>query len=450
MQFARPTRHLWLAVAAFTLSACSGGGGSGTVPTPGGPSPSFRGTVKSFSTVTTITVAQMEADQSFPIIYAVGGAPQCDVTLYTIDYNTVGAFGEQANADEGLFVPGPACGSGPFPLIGYAHGTNLVKAQNISDPTTYSPTFTAPDQDPYVVAAIFASQGYVVSATDYLGLGTSTYPFHPYLQVATESTSVIDALRAARTVAAKSGVALSGQVLLTGHSQGGQVTMATQRAIEAQYPEFDLVGSAPSSGPYDLTQTFLDSLANQSQDAPLLAAYILTGYNKTYKNVYSTPTDVFLQPYASGIDSLLPVATFQDEIPLLEGVTLPLELNQLLTPAFYSSFEGDANSGARQDTAKNDLLSGWVAKAPQFICGGSQDPEVEFKNALAAQSYFNAVGSRNVLTDVNLYVEQTGVPMSDYHVTVADFCLTLARVEFFDGLVNTAAHAKKTFGKRRL
>jgi hypothetical protein len=90
-----------------------------------------------------------------------------------------------------------------------------------------------------------------------------------------------------------------------------------------------------------------------------------------------------------------------------------------------------------------------VAHAPQFICGGSQDPEVEFKNALAAQQYFNSVGSRVVLTDVNLYLQQAGIPISDYHVTVADFCLTLARVEFFDNLTKAQAHARKARGLKR-
>jgi hypothetical protein len=59
------------------------------------------------------------------------------------------------------------------------------------------------------------------------------------------------------------------------------------------------------------------------------------------------------------------------------------------------------------------------------------------------------VGSRVVLTDVNLYVEATGVPMSDYHVTVADFCLTLARTEFFDNLTKAKGHARKLRGLKR-
>src|SRR6185312_8644197 len=109
----------------------------------------------------------------------------------------------------------------------------------------------------------------------------------------------------------------------TGHSQGGQSAVAAQRAIEAQYRgEFDLRGDAPSSGPYALSQTFEDSLRHQSQDAPILAAYILPGYQKIYGNVYADPTHVFKNPYASRVDTLLPVATYRDEKKLY-GETLP-------------------------------------------------------------------------------------------------------------------------------
>ena len=362
----------------LSLSACTGVNPTGSVPSTANPPPSFRGVVTASSMVTTITTAQMQANQSFPIIYAVGGPPLCDVTLYSIDYKTPGVRGEQANASAALFVPGSGCGTGPFPLVGYAHGTNIVKEQKITDPTTTNPELTAPDQDPVVVAAIFAAQGYVVVATDYLGLGDSTYPYHPYLHVDSEASAVIDSLRAARTVAAKNGVSLSGQVLLTGHSQGGQVTMGTQRAIEAlNSTEFNLVGSAPSSGPYDLTQTFQDSLANQSQDAPVLAAFILTGYNKIYNgNVYGTnperrvPGTVF--------DRHRLVAARRDlrrraTDPRRCDLTAPAESAARAVVLF--SFQNDPCSGARQDTAKNDFLQGWTARRRSSSAAARKTPK---------------------------------------------------------------------------
>ena len=411
-----------------------------TLPSP----PPVRGRIDGMKLVETITTAAMNADPNSAIISRLGGPPVCDVALYALDYETVGVHNERANASAALFVPQAACGKGPFPLVGYAHGTNVVRAQKITDPGSTDPRFTPPDQLPVVIAAIFAAHGYATVATDYLGLGDSTYPYHPYLHAASEATAVVDSLRAARNASRRLNVPLSGAVMLTGHSQGGHSAVAAQRAIEAMGTrEFQLAGDAPSSGPYDLSQTFLDSIAHESQDAPILATYVLTGYQKTYGNVYASgPSDVFLPPYASTVDSLLPVATFQDELAL-EGQTLPLQLSVLLQPSFVQSFTTNPSSPARVDTADNDLLTGWRPVAPLFVCGGSADPEVEFKNAQAAQAYVTSVGGTSTLVDVNPLMPPS-LPLVDYHVTVADFCLTLARAQFFDGLTGT-----HKLGKRR-
>jgi pimeloyl-ACP methyl ester carboxylesterase len=412
------------------------------------PSPPPRGKIDRLSLVETITAAAMNADPNSAIISKLGGPPRCDVALYAIDYETIGVRGERANASAALFVPQSACGTGPFPLIGYAHGTNVVRAQKITDPGSTDPRFTPPDQLPVVIAAIFAAHGYVTVATDYLGLGDSTYPFHPYLHALSEASSVVDSLRAARNAAKSLNLALSGKVLLTGHSQGGHSAVATQRVIEALgNAEFNLAGDAPSSGPYALTQTFLDEIAQPGEDAPILATYVLTAYQKIYKNLYTNgPADVFLPPYASTVDSLLPVATFQDELAL-EGQTLPLALSALLQPSFVSSFTSNSGSPARVAAAANDLLTSWRPSAPVFLCGGSRDPEVEFKNSLAAQAYFSSVGASSTLLDVNPYISQflPSLPIQEYHVTVADFCLTLARAQFFDSL----SKARKPFTKHR-
>ncbi|MBV8155789.1 MAG: alpha/beta hydrolase [Candidatus Eremiobacteraeota bacterium] len=418
-----------VALAAVALSACTASSGSVT---PAPTAAAQRGSVDSLSAVTTIGKAAMAKGLFGKVITGLGGAPQCAVKVYAIVYSTVGVKGEPANASAAFFVPQTPC-KGPFPLVGYAHGTNPVREQLITQPSTASATWTAPDQDPIVVAAVFAAHGYAVAATDYLGLGLSTYPYHPYLHADSEATAVVDSLRAARLAAGKLHVPLSGKVFLTGHSQGGQSAVASQRAIEAQADnEFDLRGDAPSSGPYALTHTFEDSLRKQSQDAPILAAYIIPGYQKIYGNVYADPTSVFQMPYAATIDTLLPVQTYADEA-LLYGKTLPLELNRLLQPSFVHTFLTDPSSPVRRDTHANDLLGGWLPKAPVWLCGGDRDPEVEFKNARAAFTYFHRNGVKVTLTDVNFLIPAY-VPLKDYHVVVALFCLPLARTEFFDKL----------------
>ena len=270
-----------LAAAALSigLGACSGTISPVPGPASGPPMvPPARGTIISMTRVGTITEAQMSAGLPGQVITALGGAPECNVTLYAITYQTIGVQGEPADASEGFFVPGNGCKK-PYPLVGYAQGTNVIKAQKITNPTKRN-------IEPVVVAAIYAAHGDAVAATDYLGLGYSSYPYQPYLVVSAEASAVIDSMRAARKAAKMLHVSLSRNVLLTGHSQGGQAAMATQREIEASDAgEFHLVADAPSSGPYALTQTLVDGVTHPGQNAPVLAAYALTSYQHVYSNV---------------------------------------------------------------------------------------------------------------------------------------------------------------------
>jgi len=434
------------AALAASLAAATGVASAGSAP--------MRGSVVSAKLITTITVSDMERDKFAQVAIEIGdkfgpnfgespsaGVPQCNVALYRIVYNTVGVMHEPAVADEGLFVPLKGC-SAPngYPLVGYAHGTNVAKSQVIWDPKTTDYVHTAPDQSPNTIAAVFAAHGYVVSATDYLGLGISSYKYHPYLNAESEATSIVDAMRAARLFAAKNNIMLNGHVFLTGHSQGGQSALAAQRAVQRYPSEFALLADAPSSGPYALTDTFETELTENGgaggQDSPIFATYAITGYQKTYQNIYTKPTEVFKFPYVKGINNLLPVANFADEDKLF-GQTLPLGLNQLIKPSFANSFLSDPSSGARVDTAKNDLLQGWMrspSEALMLLCGGSNDPEVPFFNTELAYEYFSAQPGAYPVepVDVDPYVQQLNVPPSDYHVTVAFFCYTIAKQAAFD------------------
>jgi hypothetical protein len=418
----RPFRLLIAVPFACAFAACTSSV-SQVQPATSQPTSIARGAVLALTQVGTITKAQMTAGLVGSTISELGGPPKCDVTLYAITYETIGAHGEPANTSEAFFVPAKGC-TGPFPLVGYAQGTNVVKAQKITNPT-------ARNIEPVVIAAIYAAHGDAVAATEFLGLGYSTYPYQPYLVVSAEASAVIDSMRASRNAAKTLGIPLSSVVLLTGHSQGGQAAMGTQRAIEADEPgEFQLIAGAPSSGPYALEQTTLDGVTHPGMGAPTYSTYMLTAYQKTYGNVYTDPTQVFQNPYANGIDSLLPVDTYA-EAAALNGKTLPRTLSALLQPAFVKSFMGNPKNGARVDLAKNNLLNGWTPVAPVALCGGSQDPVVDYENSKLAYAYFTKEGVKVSLTDVNGFIPAS-LPRSEYHDAVLLFCLTLNRVSILD------------------
>jgi Secretory lipase len=425
-------RSLLLSIAvlfAFVCAGCSSSSVTQVQPVTSQPVTVARGAVLALTKVGTITKAQMTAGIAGSTIAEFGGPPQCDVTLYAITYETIGAHGEPANTSGAFFVPATGC-QGPFPLVAYAQGTNVIRAQKITDPT-------ARNIEPVVIAAIYAAHGDAVAATEYLGLGYSTYPYQPYLVVNSEASAVIDSMRASRNAAKTLGVPLSSEVLVTGYSQGGHAAMGTQRAIEADEPsEFHLIAGAPASGPYALEKTTVDGIAHPGMGAPTYSTYMLTAFEKTYDNVYTDPTQVFQNPYANGIDSLLPVNTYAEAVAL-NGKTLPLALSALLQPAFVKSFTTDPKNGARVDLGKNDLLNGWKPVAPVALCGGSKDPVVNYENSQLAYAYFQKEGVKVTLTDMNGYIPPT-LPRSEYHDAILLFCLTYNRATFLDKKPNGA------------
>ena len=384
------------------------------------------GTVLSSTTLKTFTVAAMDAELGDQRDFI--GAPRCDVRLVDLTYATVGVHNEPATASAMLLLPeGKTC-KGPYPLMGWARGTETQRdsgqAQRLLK-TGDSP-----------VLAFFAAQGYAVVATDYLGLGRSDYAFHPYLHADSEASAIIDSLRAARELSTKLKAPLSGKVMLAGYSQGGHAAMAAQRAIERDASaEFNLVASAPMSGPYSLSQTFLGSwsgvtAAGTNTLAPYLLAYTVTAMQGVYGNIYDTPQQVFREPWAAQLKSEFPGQ--HNLFEMLDQHALPpvAELDQLRQPAFTKAFVDDPQMPFRQALARNDLLD-WTPRTPTALCGSHRDAVVAFANSQAAEAAFSSRGAPVTLLDVSPRIppEVDGVQV---HTRAAAYlCLGAVREQLF-------------------
>ena len=215
----------------------------------GGNSPSdLRGRlVDAPAVLATLSVAQINAATASTGLQAITGAAKCDVKVVALNYYTLGVTGEQANASGVMLVPAGACTS-TAALVAYAKGTDVQKPRTLASPT---------DSETFLLAAMYAAQGYAVVATDYLGFAKSTYSYHPYLHADSEASTVVDSIRAARNAATTVGASLSGKVMLTGYSQGGHSSMAAHRAIERDNAtEINVVAGAHLAGPYNLSGSF--------------------------------------------------------------------------------------------------------------------------------------------------------------------------------------------------
>lgn len=371
-------------------------------------------------------------------LLAVSGTPLCDVAVHRIRYATVGGANEATTASGALMVPlgGDAQCRGARPVLLYAHGTTTDRAFDMTK------LQGDPNGEALIMAALFASQGYIVVAPDYAGYGSSTLPYHPYLVADQQSKDMIDALTAARSAlpsAAAPATTDSGRLFITGYSQGGYVAMATHRAMQAA--GMTVTASAPMSGPYAMA-AFVDAVfaGRVGSGATVSATLLITAYQKAYGNMYSSAAEVFETQYASGIESLLPSTTPRSVLyaqgklpkdalfsttppdPAFADIT-PATTPASLAPIFAAGFGTDplvnnsfrlsylldaqahpdggwpttttgtaaATPGLRlrQALKQNDLRN-WTPSAPTLLCGGNADPTVFWFNTQLMQGYWAA------------------------------------------------------------
>lgn len=390
-----------LAAAAALLVAC---GGSDE---PSGPK---RGElIDPARVVVELTPEQIDAATAGNGLQALTGKASCGVKILALNYATIGAKGESgANSSGALLVPtgplGSACASAATPLLAYAHGTEVYKPSTMADPN---------NGETLLLAAFYAAQGYSVVASDYLGYAQSSYPYHPYLHADSEASSVIDSIRAARNAATAVGVKFSGEVMLSGYSQGGHSAMAALRAAERDNAkEFNVVAGAFLAGPYNLAGAM--KVPNAIAGYQFFVPFILTSWQKVYGNVYDKPGDAFKQPYADWIENLLPSPTY-DYTSLVSSGKLPggtpeQARDALMQPAFLQMMQTNDKAGVSVDAQKNTLFD-WKPGAAVLLCGGAGDPTVPpavHQIPMAANFAANGVAVQSV--DVDPQIQATYGP----------------------------------------
>ncbi len=258
----------WLA--ALLLAAACGGGGSSPASEPASPAPvvetSRAGRLESAQQVQRTPVADIAAAARTPGSRIAAIAPVYDVVSHRLTYLTTDAQGREVTASGLVSVPLKAAGA-TSPLLAYQHATIDRDAEAPSNNVNGAQA-----------AVALASLGYVVVAADYVGYGASKGVPHPYLQAAPSAAAVIDMLTAARTWRQREGVADNGQLFLLGYSEGGYVTVATQRALQGQGTQ--PVAVAAGAGPYDVTATLDELVLRVCEANPLLGVVISPGFQR--------------------------------------------------------------------------------------------------------------------------------------------------------------------------
>jgi hypothetical protein len=129
-----------------------------------------------------------------------------------------------------VVAPNGLAPAGGRPVISWAHGTH-----GIADQCAPSRTADMVSKLPSIGKVV--SQGYVVVATDYEGLGTPGT--HPYLVGESEARGVLDIVRAAEQIPE---AGASNKTFVWGQSQGGQAALFAGEIAPTYAPDLDLLG----------------------------------------------------------------------------------------------------------------------------------------------------------------------------------------------------------------
>lgn len=361
------------------------------------------------------------------------GSPKCGVDIYHYTYNTLGGKGEATTASAALFVPTGAafiC-SGSRPLLINLHGTETSKSLNLANIS---------EEETQYSLAFFAAQGYITIMPNYAGYDSSSLPYHPYQNADQQSQDVIDAINAGRKVlaAVSTSTRENGKLFLTGYSQGGYVSMATHRAMQAR--GMTVTASANASGSYAFISIVDTVFRGQPSDgSEVYLPMIISSYQNSYGDIYDTTSDIYTAKFASYIETLLPSELSFEELD--DSGTLPQFLfgtdapnyasvkpaytslygtpeNSLIKSSYLAEYLDDAATNPcstnlaqpltctpknklRAALVKNDLRN-WVPSSPMLLCGGHEDSQVYFSSSEQTKAYFDAQGVRTVsLLDVD-------------------------------------------------
>jgi len=150
---------------------------------------------------------------------------------YRILYASTGFKGEPVAVSGMIFVPEGTAPAGGRKVLAWAHGT-VGLADKCAPSRSQMPLS---DMDVWLGEAM--QRGWVVSATDYLGLGTPGPT--TYLIGSQEAADVVNSVRAAKDFPAANA---SDDWIVVGHSQGGHSALWTGQLAAKIAPELKLKG----------------------------------------------------------------------------------------------------------------------------------------------------------------------------------------------------------------
>jgi pimeloyl-ACP methyl ester carboxylesterase len=287
--------------------------------------------------------------------------------VYTTTYK-----GEQISASGAIVIP--ICPHIAPGIVSFQHGTMFADID--------APSNAVSDELPLF-------NEYVLFIPDYIGYGVSKDIVHPYFIFQTSAAAVIDFIKAGKKYLDDNHVLYNpDKLFLSGHSEGGYVTVAVQKELETNPVDgLKVTASAPSAGPYDVELVGNLIFQNNTYPSPAYLLLILTAYNDYY-NWQRPVTDFFQKPYSFFALSLLKGNLNEDEI----NQELTTNLTLFIDSTFLNNYRDDGEREFKQMLLLNNVYN-WATKTPTRLYHGTSDNLVPFEVSQKTYESFISNGS---------------------------------------------------------
>lgn len=297
------------------------------------------------------------------------------IKAYRLEYTTTNSDGKTIKASGALMVPNVTTA---VPMLSMQHGTIT------SDDD--APSNFQSSSEAYSYGSVFASQGYIIAAPDYIGYGASKDLPHTYEHRNGLATASLDMLRAAREFLSNQHINWDNRLFLAGYSEGGFATMSLQKKIEEETNgEFNLVASSCGGGAYD-KPAFMKQILNEKTTGVdyvnRLYVWVLLTYDRIY-GLNRPMTYYFKEPYASQI--------------ALRGKEASINVSLNLT--FSDNFKQAINDGTDKEfmaAVQDNDIHDWKPRTPTQLYHGTADEVVSFLNSKNASDAMQKRGATTV------------------------------------------------------
>lgn len=279
-------------------------------------------------------------------IESLPGAP-VDALAWRVLYHSTDLNGDDLVVAGVVIAPAGPVPDGGRPVLSWGH------------PTTGTAPECAPSRfyDPFLSVEglrVMLDRGYVVAYTDYAGMGVQGP--NSYLIGLTAAHTVLDAARVA-TAIPQAGA--NTDLLLWGHSQGGQAVLFAAQEAAAYAPEFDLRAvavAAPAADLGALLDAHLDDVSGVT-----IGSYAFQAFSE----IYDEPLDTILTPAA------IQVLPGMNSLCLLTQME---ELHRIAGPLIGSFMISDpATTEPWADLLQQNSAGGTGFDAPLFVAQGLRD-----------------------------------------------------------------------------